>query len=40
MPNSENDYKHCINLPMYPTLANEEQGYVISEINSFYSEKY
>jgi UDP-4-amino-4,6-dideoxy-N-acetyl-beta-L-altrosamine transaminase len=40
MPASENYYKHCISLPMYPTLTNEEQAYVISVINSFYDEKY
>ena len=39
-PNSENYYKHCISLPMYPTLTEAEQDYVIKEINSFYSEKY
>lgn len=38
MPASENYYKHCISLPMYPTLTDEEQAYVISEINTFYSE--
>lgn len=38
--NAENYYKHCISLPMFPTLTNEEQGYVIDEINTFYSGKY
>ena len=33
---SENYYKFCISLPMYPTLTDEEQAYVISEINTFY----
>ncbi|GAA4882685.1 UDP-4-amino-4,6-dideoxy-N-acetyl-beta-L-altrosami ne transaminase [Flaviramulus aquimarinus] len=36
MPASENYYKHCISLPMYPTLTDEEQAYVIEEINTFY----
>ncbi len=39
-PNAENYYRHCISLPMYPTLSEEEQAYVINEINAFYSEKY
>lgn len=36
MPNAENYYKHCISLPMYPTLTDEEQQFVISSINEFY----
>ncbi|UAM97211.1 UDP-4-amino-4,6-dideoxy-N-acetyl-beta-L-altrosamine transaminase [Polaribacter litorisediminis] len=40
MPNAENYYKHCISLPMYPILTDEEQAYVIDSINLFYSEKY
>jgi UDP-4-amino-4,6-dideoxy-N-acetyl-beta-L-altrosamine transaminase len=39
MPNSEKYYKNCISLPMYPTLIQEEQEYVIERINSFYDEK-
>ncbi|MGF1555128.1 UDP-4-amino-4,6-dideoxy-N-acetyl-beta-L-altrosamine transaminase [Paucihalobacter sp.] len=39
-PYAENYYKHCISLPMYPTLTDDEQAYVINEINTFYSEKY
>lgn len=35
-PKSENYYKHCISLPMYPTLTEEEQQYVIDKINEFY----
>ena len=35
-PNSENYYKHCISLPMYPTLTDEEQQFVIREIEAFY----
>jgi UDP-4-amino-4,6-dideoxy-N-acetyl-beta-L-altrosamine transaminase len=37
-PNAENYYKHCISLPMYPTLTTEEQAYVINEINAFYND--
>ena len=36
-PHAEKYYKHCISLPMYPTMTDEEQGYVISEINTFYN---
>lgn len=36
-PQSENYYKHCISLPMYPTLTPEEQQYIISEIDGYYS---
>ena len=37
LPNAENYYKNCISLPMYPTLKPEEQQFVISTINQFYS---
>ncbi|GAB2975230.1 UDP-4-amino-4,6-dideoxy-N-acetyl-beta-L-altrosami ne transaminase [Mucilaginibacter puniceus] len=33
---AENYYKHCISLPMYPTLTNEEQDFVIKSILHFY----
>jgi len=36
LPNAENYYKHCISLPMFPTLSEEEQHFVIEKINSFY----
>lgn len=29
---SENYYKHCISLPMYPSLTDEEQAYVIEKV--------
>ncbi|MEO6977675.1 MAG: UDP-4-amino-4,6-dideoxy-N-acetyl-beta-L-altrosamine transaminase [Mucilaginibacter sp.] len=35
-PKSENYYKHCISLPMYPTLSDDEQQYVIDVINKYY----
>ncbi len=35
-PNSEKYYRHCISLPMYPTLTDDEQNFVISEIEAFY----
>lgn len=37
-PNAENYYKHCISLPMFPTLSDEEQKYVIDLINGYYGE--
>lgn len=36
MPQAENYYKHCISLPMYPTLSDDEQDYVINLIDKFY----
>lgn len=35
-PFSENYYRHCISLPLYPTLSKEEQEYVINEINEYF----
>lgn len=35
-PKSEEYYRHCISLPMYPTLKQEEQEYVIQCINEYY----
>ncbi|PTS95985.1 UDP-4-amino-4,6-dideoxy-N-acetyl-beta-L-altrosamine transaminase [Pedobacter sp. HMWF019] len=37
MPHSEMYYKGCISLPMYPTLTNEEQQFVIDKINGFFT---
>jgi UDP-4-amino-4,6-dideoxy-N-acetyl-beta-L-altrosamine transaminase len=34
--NAESYYRHCISLPMYPTLSDEEQATVINLIDSFY----
>lgn len=36
LSNSENYYKHCISLPMYPSLTEEEQQYVIEKTLKFY----
>ncbi len=38
MPNAEQYYRHCLSLPMYPTLSNEEQQYVIDCIDNFYAQ--
>jgi UDP-4-amino-4,6-dideoxy-N-acetyl-beta-L-altrosamine transaminase len=35
-PVAENYYKHCLSLPMYPSLRDEEQDYVIKMINEYY----
>jgi UDP-4-amino-4,6-dideoxy-N-acetyl-beta-L-altrosamine transaminase len=35
-PIAENYYKNCISLPMYPTLTNEEQEYVIKTLLNYY----
>jgi UDP-4-amino-4,6-dideoxy-N-acetyl-beta-L-altrosamine transaminase len=37
-PNSETYYKHCISLPMYPTLTEDEQTFVIKQIEEFYND--
>lgn len=36
LPLSEQYYSRCISLPMYPTLLNEEQVYVINSIKEYY----
>lgn len=36
MPIAENYYHHCLSLPMYPTLTEEEQEFVIKTIKDFY----
>ncbi|MFX0556532.1 UDP-4-amino-4,6-dideoxy-N-acetyl-beta-L-altrosamine transaminase [Maribacter sp. CXY002] len=35
-PNAENYYEHCISLPMYPTLTEQEQVFVINEVKNYY----
>jgi UDP-4-amino-4,6-dideoxy-N-acetyl-beta-L-altrosamine transaminase len=35
LPDSENYYKKCLSLPMYPTLTVDEQKYIINEIFSY-----
>lgn len=37
LSNSEEYYKNCISLPMYPSLTVEEQDFVISKVLSFIS---
>jgi dTDP-4-amino-4,6-dideoxygalactose transaminase len=36
MPNAENYYKNCLSLPMYPTLTEQEQAFVIESNITFY----
>jgi len=36
MPMAENYYKNCISLPIYPSLKDEEQDFVIKSILDFY----
>ena len=33
--NAEKYYSKCISLPMYPALSNEEQNFVIEQVNHF-----
>lgn len=35
-PISEGYYSHCLSLPMYPTLTDEEQAYVLTQIDEFF----
>jgi len=35
MPLAEEYYRHCLSLPMYPILTNDEQDYVINTITSW-----
>ena len=34
-PGTENFYKRCISLPMYPSLSSEEQDFVIEKVKEF-----
>ena len=36
-PNAEKYYSQCLSLPMYPTLTDEEQDFVIKSIFDFYN---
>jgi UDP-4-amino-4,6-dideoxy-N-acetyl-beta-L-altrosamine transaminase len=36
MPVAEKYYQHCLSLPIYPTLTDEEQAFVIQTIEEFY----
>lgn len=37
LKNSENYYSNCISLPMYPSLTDEEQNYVIQKVLDFHA---
>lgn len=37
MPQSEDYYAHCLSLPMYPGLTDEEQDYTIETIKNFFA---
>lgn len=36
---SENYYKHCISLPMFPTLTKKEQDFIIEKVTKFLKKK-
>lgn len=36
MPNAESYYKNCLSLPIFPTLTDEEQDFVINQIIDFF----
>ena len=35
LPIVEDYYKHCLALPMFPTLTEEQQQYVIAKVKEF-----
>jgi hypothetical protein len=37
MPLAEEYYQHCLSLPIYPALTDEEQAFVIKTIHEFYA---
>lgn len=37
MPFAESYYKNCISLPMFPTLTDDQQNFVIDTVKSFYN---
>ncbi len=37
LPHAESYYKQCISLPMFPTLTDNEQDFVIKKIDEFYN---
>lgn len=37
LPNAEAYYKGCLSLPMYPTLSQYEQDYVVQSVNDYFS---
>lgn len=37
LPIVEDYYKHCLSLPMYPSLTDEEQQYIIKTIKEYYN---
>ena len=36
-PNAENYYKHCLSIPMFPTLTDVQQNHVIDTISKFFT---
>lgn len=37
LPVVEEYYRHCLSLPMFPTLTDEEQDYVIGKVIEYVS---
>ncbi len=38
-PNAEKYYNHCLSLPMFPSMSDYEQAYVVESIEEFYLNK-
>ncbi len=37
LPQAEEYYQHCLSIPMFPTLTEQEQAYIIKMIEEFYA---
>jgi len=37
LPKAENYYHHCLSIPVFPTLTEKEQAFVIKTIDEFYA---
>ena len=36
LPVVEEYYQHCLSLPMFPSLTEEEQNYIIKKVSNFF----
>jgi dTDP-4-amino-4,6-dideoxygalactose transaminase len=37
-PEVEDYYEHCISLPIYPSMSDTEQDYVISKVKEYFAQ--
>jgi hypothetical protein len=38
LPHAENYYRHCISIPMFPSLSDDEVNYVIQTIKTYFGD--